>query len=1294
MPNLLGLSGAQAQKPTRFAPIYTGRWSSGIWTNRSPLRDAATTRISEKYYGAAGDALIAGTNVEITNRLTLARRPGNPTFDRVNRWGNIDRFYDFRLFSSTSEEIEVMVDQADALYSLYATVKTLLWTKQAGAGQSFMQSVGNSLYWGDGISNKKWLQTLTTWAPGMSWNGSNTPFLSTFFIDNNGNIQQLTNAVIPVTSVQITGNVLTATSNQILTSVLSIGDEILFPASMTAAYLENKTVTITGVSRTAFTADFTNPDYGPVAETNVLGTEVTGTATPVSGSVQPTWSPVVPSSSNLFQGGITIDGTAQWTNRGNPVENWGLANTGKAITEGVGTSTVSWQASTYYSLPGVVIDSNGNLQQVITLGLSGAHTPGWATSVGTTTTDNTVLWRMIQTAASLNWTAHTAYTPTTALSLTSVANAVGATTVYTGLITGGASGGLIGTVFVISGFTNTVNNGTYTCTASTLTTLTLQNASGVSETNLATANTVGSYVVGNAYGTNCLFTLAPSVQPNITGDVSAYLYPGDTFGPFVLKNPTSIGSASASTTTQNSLSFFGVPGSGTGPIYWDIVNGAGEGVGSNIPFPSYKSNFQLIILGSLDVAVPGQYSFKATHHDGMFLGFGNGATLVSGPSAASNAQGQTITAAQGYPSFGGTNNVGLEGGAPPYVDNYVINYPTAGVYPFEMDYAYWYHYGIEMQVQCNGFTLANGNPISGTNAPVWPGWSTTYAPGYPTVTETNGQLTWINLGPVTDFVWSATTNFTLPNTSIIDPNGYTENPYRTGVSGATVPTFQIGNYALTLDNPNLIWINEGIAATAPTGTVSTYNGGWKYGVALVNTLDNTVSNMSPISAATGNFTGVSGVTIAPGAGLPPIVDIDPQADYVAIFRTTDGQSTPFLIPGKFTTYTIPLAQYLANGYVDNTPDTGLNNLIEGAVEGENTPPGNGAANLTFHLNRIWFSIGNTVYWTAGPDTPVGNGVNGVPPLNFDTFPSLVKRIVPTTSGAMIFTVSDVYLIQGTGTSSNPIQSGIPIMQGVGLLSYNALDVNGSVIGFFTTDRQFCIVDPSNGVSYAGFPIGDQLRLNNGIPGQTWDPSNVYVAWFVNGEDQGWYVCDGLWGWYRLMPTPAPESGYTWSPYAAIVGGIKTVQSIEVKPGVHKLLMGASNTGQILCRDVTTAQDNGVNFPANATVGSAVLAQPGQVATVAFIATESVRTGTPLTLGVMLDEALPYYTGPVDQLTEWVDDPPGLKPSRSFYGQRFYLSEMEDEAVCRHMQITIQWAAENALNELLSLTVFGAFMQEN
>ena len=68
--------------------------------------------------------------------------------------------------------------------------------------------------------------------------------------------------------------------------------------------------------------------------------------------------------------------------------------------------------------------------------------------------------------------------------LTAAANASGGSTVYTGTITNGASptNAWQGFYFTISGFTNAANNGTWLCSASTATSITLLNAAGVAET--------------------------------------------------------------------------------------------------------------------------------------------------------------------------------------------------------------------------------------------------------------------------------------------------------------------------------------------------------------------------------------------------------------------------------------------------------------------------------------------------------------------------------------------------------------------------------------------------------------------------------------------------------------------------------------------------------------------------------------------------------------------------------------------------------------------------------------------
>jgi hypothetical protein len=86
------------------------------------------------------------------------------------------------------------------------------------------------------------------------------------------------------------------------------------------------------------------------------------------------------------------------------------------------------------------------------------------------------------------------------LTLASVANASAGSTVYTGTITGGGANAFAGQTFTIAGFVTGANNGSFLCTASSATTLTLSNAGGVAETHAATATDQDSVYTGTITG--------------------------------------------------------------------------------------------------------------------------------------------------------------------------------------------------------------------------------------------------------------------------------------------------------------------------------------------------------------------------------------------------------------------------------------------------------------------------------------------------------------------------------------------------------------------------------------------------------------------------------------------------------------------------------------------------------------------------------------------------------------------------------------------------------------------------
>jgi hypothetical protein len=56
------------------------------------------------------------------------------------------------------------------------------------------------------------------------------------------------------------------------------------------------------------------------------------------------------------------------------------------------TTPPAWPASTAVAVGRLITDSNGNLQECTTAGTTGASHPTWATTVNSTTTDNTATW--------------------------------------------------------------------------------------------------------------------------------------------------------------------------------------------------------------------------------------------------------------------------------------------------------------------------------------------------------------------------------------------------------------------------------------------------------------------------------------------------------------------------------------------------------------------------------------------------------------------------------------------------------------------------------------------------------------------------------------------------------------------------------------------------------------------------------------------------------------------------------------------------------------------------------------
>ena len=770
-------------------------------------------------------------------------------------------------------------------------------------------------------------------------------------------------------------------------------------------------------------------------------------------------------------------------------------------------------------------------------------------------------------------------------------------------------------------------------------------------------------------------------------------------------------------------------------------------------------------------------------------------------------------------------------------------------------------------------------------------------------------------------MWLAVTDYSQPYLIIETTNFSLQLVVQDGTSDVAEPTWNTLLGGTTTDG-TVSWKNVGNAFSVSTQAPET---SVNYVFSYLASADESVSSTSP------NLTDIFGVyhAVRHLDGSPfqiaGVGSADPQVDFIRIYRTASGGSTLFFLAD------IPNPGLANWQYIDTTPDAELNQFIQAPVNHQNDPPPAGLVKLAFHLGRILGAVGNRVYYSQGPSVSDGNGNTAFDPTKYFEYPSQVQRIWPMALGALVFTLSDIFIILGQGTDNSPLFS-IPYLPRIGLLSYNAFDVNGSVAYLVATDKTAVSLDPSSGYSEVGFPIGDliedtleesnayvawhnggskdkalylikaagtdtdtgfrgaivptrvfsgstviagilpsnpdppeslELYLNGVLQTEgvdytlvssiiTWTTpiglTDVVIAWYrvlatgsfgdaivptgtingvntvftlpsspapndslrlyLNGVVQtrgidyallgstitylvtppqtgdsliAWYrlssplvfadqiVPTGLkngvnatftlpstptppeslmlfkngivqkgggtdytlfgstvlftdapqsadsliaWyltgqeigagsGWFRMNQTAAPEFGLNWSPFASInqnpdplLAGCSAVQSLQTSPGVHNLLVGPFAEGPILKRDLSVHADNGTQYSASATIGSLVLAKPGQIAGIGFITTDCPKSGASPIPGLWFDEDSTAAGAPAAALlTQYVNDPPQLSASATIDGRRYYVSQTQEPAWCRHMQIRFDWGTATTPDELYTYTIFGAVFEE-
>ncbi len=360
-------------------PVVVNQFNVGLITNRNPLHPPIVN--GNVYQGA--DVLIDGLNTEVTTDNTLARRPGfPPVCSMAIPSGDPLGFAELR-----SDSTPQFLDTTTDVFKFDNSSITSIYTKNT-TEQSHFQQVANHMYWADGtdarrlvlaidgLTSAKWGIDPPDTAPTVSqvpitgfasW-AANTFFNpSLLLLDSNGNLQKLTTAGTtgggePVWST-VVGNTTAdntavwtcqGTATRATNHAYTVGQYIRVAYSKTVSYQQfnYQTQQYETVSYTVNYDDF-------------FKCSTAGTSSNIA-TASLTWFPGI--------GSGVIDGTVVWINAG-PKITW--ATIGAATLVSIATS---------------IVDSNGNLQNVLTAGKSGGTHPTWATTTGSITADSGTTW--------------------------------------------------------------------------------------------------------------------------------------------------------------------------------------------------------------------------------------------------------------------------------------------------------------------------------------------------------------------------------------------------------------------------------------------------------------------------------------------------------------------------------------------------------------------------------------------------------------------------------------------------------------------------------------------------------------------------------------------------------------------------------------------------------------------------------------------------------------------------------------------------------------------------------------
>lgn len=485
---------------------------------------------------------------------------------------------------------------------------------------------------------------------------------------------------------------------------------------------------------------------------------------------------------------------------------------------------------------------------------------------------------------------------------------------------------------------------------------------------------------------------------------------------------------------------------------------------------------------------------------------------------------------------------------------------------------------------------------------------------------------------------------------ILDSNGNLQRAKVGGTSNSTAPVSWATAIGSTTADGTVTWECLG------TGNQLPLQFSWTYSYSF-HTHSGHTSTLSPLLQ-------VNAPVIGNNITLSGFGSSDTQVDRNDLYRTPDGGS--ILLFNQSLTNVNAATTWTAT---DNLLDSQLNVDIFGPVAHANDPAPAGMTILAFHMGRLWGAVGHYLYFSAGPDTVNGDGLQSWPPANVFPMAADITGLSATSQGLVVHTGFDQSVVLGgPQTLTFWIQ---PLKKNLGAQSPNCIVQDGEEIVFYSSQQQLRAMMGSN-ESEPGLNVAPTLASNFTAAGS-------YLTVHRAGQDQGLFISDGSSKVLRYN-----MNSESWDTVGTAVNGIGPIASVDTAIGTRRLLSTAG--GFIVFRDVNTFSDNGTPYSAFATIGSLNLSSAGTKgsAQVGNITLVSAAVGTALSVSVLPNEISGNFTNiPLNN-----SDPP-LLPASSTINMKSYqwlgvASPLANSI--RHLQVKVTLPTEAAKNEIFTLAV--------